>query len=74
MDKLDMALELVKRAQQERKRLEAYNKELRAFYAGGSRSWEERSKIEIKYCPTPRKSVINDSLKMARRILIEEYV
>ena len=74
MDKLELALELIRRAQQERKRLNAYNKEIKAFYASGSRSWEERNKIELKYSPTPRKATINDSLKMARRILSEEYV
>lgn len=74
MNKLEIALELVRRANEERKRLDAYNKELSKFYASGSRSWEDRNKIEAKYYPTPRKSVINDSLRMARRLLIEEYV
>lgn len=70
MDKLDIALELIRRAQQERKRLEAYKKEIDKV---GS-NWQERSRIELRYTPLPRKSVINDSLRMARRILIEEYV
>lgn len=74
MDKLEIAIELIRRAQQERKRLDAYNKELEKYYASGSRSWEERSKIELKYSPTPRKSIVNDSLRMARRMLAEEYV
>lgn len=70
MDKLDIALELIRRAQQERKRLEAYKKEIdKVGY-----NWQERSRIELRYTPLPRKSVINDSLRMARRILIEEYV
>ncbi len=70
MDKLDIALGLIKRAQHERKRLEAYEKEIdMAKY-----SWEERMRVDLRYSPLPRKSVINDSLKMARRILIEEYV
>lgn len=74
MDKLDLALELVRIAKNERNRLDAYNKEIKAFYASGSRSWEERYRIEQRYSPTPHKSVINDSLKLARRMLAEEYV
>lgn len=74
MDKLDLALELVRIAKVERERLDAYNKEMKNFYASESRSWEERNRIEQRYSPTPRKAVINDSLKMARRMLAEEYV
>lgn len=74
MDKLDLALELVQIAKDERNRLKKYNKELEKFYASGSRNWEERNKIELRYSPTPRKAVINDSLRMARRILADEYV
>ena len=74
MDNLEFALELIRRAQHERKRLDAYKAEISKFYASGSRSWEERIKIERKYSPTPRKAIVNDSLKMARRILSEEYV
>ena len=77
MDKLEVAVELIRRAQQERKRPDAYTKEierLRSNPPGGRAYWDERSKIELKYSPTPRKSVINDSLRMARRLLIEEYV
>ena len=69
MDRLDMALELIREAQEEKKRLEAFNKE----YSKAS-GWDEISKIYNKYSPTPKKSVINDNLKMARRILKGEYV
>lgn len=74
MDNLELALGLIRRAQQERKRLDAYNAELKKYYASESRSWEMRSAIERKYNPTPRKAIINDSLKMARRLLSEEYI
>lgn len=69
MDRLDMALELIREAQEEKKRLEAFNNE----YAKAS-GWEEISKLYDKYSPTPKKSVINDNLKMARRIIIGEYM
>ncbi len=74
MDKLDVALELIKRAKQERKRLDSYEAELKKFYASGTCGWKERAKIELKYSPLPRKSVVNDSLRMARRMLAEEYI
>ena len=70
MDKLEVALELIRRAQHERKRLDSLNKELdRVGY-----KWVDRCEIEKKYAPLPHKSVINDSLKMARRLLKEEYI
>lgn len=69
MDRLDMALELIREAQEEKKRLEAFNNE----YSKAS-GWDEISKVYNKYSPTPKKSVINDNLKMARRILKGEYV
>lgn len=74
MDNLELALELIRRAQQERKRLDAYNAELKKYYASESRNWDARSAIERKYSPTPRKAIINDSLKMVRRLLSGEYV
>ena len=75
MDKLELALELIRRAQQERKRLNGYNNAINSLQrANNPEYWHQRDKIELKYSPTPRKAIINDSLKMARRILSEEYV
>lgn len=70
MDKLEMAVELIRQAQNERKRLEGMNKELEKV----GWKWEDRVKVYEKYSPTPHKSVINDSLKMARRLIMEEYI
>ena len=70
MDKLEIALALIRRAQHERKRLDSLNKELERVGFNLAARYE----IEGRYTPLPRKSVINDSLKMARRILKEEYV
>jgi hypothetical protein len=35
--------------------------------------WSRRYEVEAKYSPLPHKSVINDNLKIARRILLGEY-
>lgn len=70
MDKLELAMELIRRVQNDQKRMEAMNKELEK--AGGG--WAKRIEIEKKYYPIPRKTVINNSLKMARRLISEAYV
>lgn len=69
MDKLEMAMELIRRAHDDQKRMEAMNKELEKV----GWDWPKRFEIEKKYYPIPRKAVINDSLKMARRLLVEAY-
>ena len=73
MDRLDMAIALIQEAKEERKRLEAMNKEIDKIGLGVD-YWDKRMEIENRYSPTPHKSVINDNLKMARRILIGEYM
>lgn len=69
MDRLAMAMGLIEEAQNEKKRLEAYNRE---YEKAGC--WEAQVRIMEKYSPIPRKSVINDNLKTARRLLGAEYV
>lgn len=79
MDRLDMALSLIQEAKEEKARLEAFTAE----YDRASKidlrdpenySWAERQKVYNKFTPTPHKSVVNDNLKMARRILAGEYM
>ena len=77
MDRLDMALELIQEAKTEKKRLKDYEKEYkkalendRAFNLG----YRTRMEVDEKYYPLPKKSVVNDNLKMARRILLGEYM
>lgn len=73
MDRLDMALALIQEAKEERKRLEALKKEIDKLpYVDGY--WTRRAEIEARYKPTPHKSVINDNLKTARRLLALEYM
>ena len=75
MDRLDMVIELVQEAKEERKRLEAMEKEIQKLAMPiTSDYWSRRAEIENRYKPTPRKSVINDNLKTARRLLLREYV
>lgn len=75
MDKLNIALALIEEAKAEKKRLEEYQKEyanLPAYGAPGH--WEAWNKLDEKFSPVPKKSVINDNLKMARRYLRDEYI
>lgn len=72
MDRLDMAIALIQEAKEERKRLEAMEKEIARIPRGSD--WRVQYEIESRYTPTPHKSVINDNLKMARRILLGEYM
>ena len=72
MDRLDMAIALIQEAKAERKRLEAMQKEIDRIPRGSD--WRVRYEIEARYKPTPHKSVINDNLKTARRLLALEYM
>ena len=73
MDRLDMALALIQEAKEERKRLEAMKKEIDKIGLGVG-YWDKRMEIENRYRPTPHKSVVNDNLKTARRLLALEYI
>lgn len=79
MDRLDMALALIQEAKEEKARLEAFTAEYNRAAEIDLRdpekySWAERRKVYNKFTPTPHKSVVNDNLKMARRILSGEYM
>lgn len=75
MDRLEIALELIREAIDEKKRLETYQKEyskLPDYRDPNSR--EALDKFYKKYPSSPKKSIINDNIKMARRLLLGEYV
>lgn len=72
MDRLDTAIALIQEAKEERKRLEAMKKEIDKIPRGSD--WRAKYEIETRYKPTPRKSVVNDNLKTARRLLALEYM
>ena len=73
MDRLDMALALIREAKEEKKRLEAMEKEIDKLPLTAG-YWNRRYEIEARYKPTPHKSVINDNIKTARRLLALEYM
>lgn len=74
MDNFEMAIALIEQARDESIRLVTFNRALNEARATPGYTWEHRCKIEQQFTPIPRKSIINDSLKMARRFLKEEYV
>lgn len=76
MDRLDVALALLQEAKEEKKRLEAMEKEIARIPKNldSGDYWRLRYEIEARYNPTPHKSVINDNIKTARRLLAREYM
>ena len=74
MDRLEMAIELIRRAQNESKRLMKYESEINAVCKRPDYTFRLHCEVDLKFSPLPHKSIINDSLKMARQLLREEYV
>jgi hypothetical protein len=73
MDYLKMAIALIQEADEEKKRLEAMNREI-AKIPPDTDYWTLRMDIESRYNPTPHKSVVNDNIKTARRLLARAYM
>lgn len=69
MDKLEMAIELIKEAQNERDCIKLFNMEMNRV-----NTWEEKMEIHNRFGHIPKKSIVNDNLKMARRLLVDEYI
>lgn len=75
MDRLEMALELIREAIEEKKRIENYNRDWSKLPRHPDpRRVEAVEKFYEKYPVRPKKSIVNDNIKMARRILLGEYV
>ena len=74
MDRLKMAIELIQEAKLEKERIRAMETAISKLSRDDPYYWKKRDAIEDSYIPTPHKSVVNDNLKMARRILIGEYM
>ena len=80
MDKLQMAINLLQEAQEEKERLKEY--ELDHAVLGTSMTNEEHHEAFCKFyekwhgrhSKPPKKQHINDNIKMARRLLLDEYV
>ena len=73
MDRLKIAIALIQEAEAEKKRFEAMEKEIDKIPRDGF-YMKRRYEIEARYSPIPRKSVVNDDLKIARRLLALEYM
>ena len=77
MNKLDIAIALLEEARDERERLEKLNGELDKLRSQGIRGTDylnRRYLIEAGFQPVPHKAHINDNIKVARRILLGEYM
>ena len=69
MNRLDMAIELIKEARDESERYINYQMECYT-----AENWVEQAQVEKKYTPRPSKALVNANLKIARRILAKEYI
>lgn len=75
MDRLSMALDLIREAQVEKENLRKYAEEYAKLPKYGDPNyWDAVRKLDLKYKRIPKKSVVNDNLKIARRILLDEYM
>lgn len=76
MDRLSMAISLIEEAQAEKARLAELNRAIDKLKP--VEDWDEyhkkRYEIERAFSPLPHKSTVNDNLKVARRILRDEYL
>lgn len=71
MDNFDVAIALLREAQKEKARLKSMSAEIEKL-SGSPDYWKARSSIESRYVPLPRKAVVNDNIKTARRLLMRE--
>ena len=74
-----MAIALIEEAKEEKNRLEAFERdyeEAQEKDIADTDHWSftNRAAVEKAYSPIPHKSVVNDNLKMARRLLAAEYL
>ena len=74
MDRLEMAIELIQEAIAMKNYIENYNKDYSKLPNYSSPNHREAiAKFHEKYPVSPKKSIVNDNLKMARRFLLGEY-
>lgn len=71
MDNFDMAMALIKEAQEEKRKLKVYQEELEKLDR-----WNNVAHAAFfrKWPTSPKKSVVNDNIKLARRLLMKEYM
>lgn len=72
MDNFDMAVALIKEAQEEKRKYEEHHKAYMAVLDNPApRDWQT---FYHEHPETPRKSIVNDNIKLARRLLLKEYM
>ena len=65
MDRLNMAIALLQEAKKEKENLEIYNRDLKKIPGYGEPGhWEELDQLLKRFPRTPKKSVINDNIKI----------
>lgn len=76
MDRLDIVLALIQEAKEEKRRLEAMEMEIAKIPKNLNPIDYCRFRYEIddRYSPIPHKSIVNDNIKIARRLLALEYL
>lgn len=71
MDNFDMAVALIKEAQEQKRKCEEYHEARSATLNSDQKDWQ---KFYREHPATPKKSIVNDNIKLARRLLLKEYV
>lgn len=71
MDNFDIVMALIKEAQEEKRKYEAHHKAYMAVLNSDDMDWKT---FYHEHPETPRKSIVNDNIKLARRLLLKEYV
>ncbi len=71
MDNFDMVIELLREAQEEAIRYESFQRGYENLSVMGE---SDREKFWRKFKTIPKKSIVNDNIKLARRLLLKEYM
>lgn len=81
MDKLELALELIKEAVDEKRKLDKVSEDMKKLDKERAKAnyvmpeyWTRRWQIEGQFGAVPKKAHINDNIKLARRLLMEGRV
>ena len=69
MNDIDVALHLITEAKAEMERYNAYQHDLSV-----AKNWDDKMKVYNRFTPAPTKALVNDNLKMARRLLKKAYM
>ena len=74
MDRLDIAIALLQEAKEEKERINQYKKAEAELPGYGEPGYDDIDWPEFyrKWTPLPKKSVVNDNIKVTRRLLLSE--